>query len=137
MSRSGYTDDIDDLWGWIRYRGAVNSSITGKRGQDFLKELRSGLDEMEIKELISGELETQGQFCALGVVGKNRWMNLDSFDKDSSEQVSKAFNIAKALAAEVARVNDIAEYSYRSNESNGQRWVRVRNWVESNIKKDK
>ena len=137
MSRSGYTDDIDDLWGWIRYRGAVNSSITGKRGQDFLKELRSGLDEMEVKELISGELETHGAVCALGVVGKNRWMNLDSFDKDSSEQVSKAFNIAKALAAEVARVNDIAEYSYRSNESNGQRWVRVRNWVESNIKKDK
>ena len=136
MSRSGYTDDIDDLWGWIRYRGAVNSSITGKRGQDFLKELRSGLDEMEVKELISGELETHGAVCALGVVGKTRWMNLDSFDKDSPEQVSKAFNIAKALAAEIAWVND-DEGSYRGNESNGQRWVRVRSWVESNIKKDK
>lgn len=137
MSRSGYSEEIDDLWGWIRYRGAVNSSITGKREQDFLKELRSGLDEMEVKELISGELETQGQFCALGVVGKNRWMNLDSINPDKPEQVSKAFNIAKALAAEIAWVND-DEGSYRNyDESAGQRWVRVRNWVESNIKKDK
>ena len=62
MSRSGYTDDIDDLWDWIRYRGAVNSSITGKRGQEFLKELRFGLDEMEIKESTVGHLRLMGQF---------------------------------------------------------------------------
>lgn len=37
MSRSGYTDDCDDQWALIRWRGAVNSAIKGKRGQQALR----------------------------------------------------------------------------------------------------
>ena len=34
MSRSGYTDECDG-WELVRWRGAVNSAIRGKRGQAF------------------------------------------------------------------------------------------------------
>lgn len=43
MSRSGYNDDCDG-WALIRWRGAVNSAINGKRGQAFLRELVAALD---------------------------------------------------------------------------------------------
>lgn len=38
MSRSGYSDDIDQ-WDLICWRGAVASAIRGKRGQAFLLEM--------------------------------------------------------------------------------------------------
>ena len=38
MSRSGYSDDLDN-WDLIRWRGQVSSAIRGKRGQGFLREL--------------------------------------------------------------------------------------------------
>jgi hypothetical protein len=38
MSRSGYSDDCDG-WALIRWRGAVNSAIKGRRGQQALREI--------------------------------------------------------------------------------------------------
>ena len=46
MSRSGYSDDIDDNWAHIMWRGRVASSIRGKRGQAMLRELLAALDAM-------------------------------------------------------------------------------------------
>ena len=66
MSRSGYTDECDG-WELVRWRGAVNSAIRGKRGQAFLNEMVTALDAMQEKRLVSGLLETgDGDCCALG-----------------------------------------------------------------------
>jgi len=46
MSRSGYSDDCDDQWSLICWRGAVKSAIRGKRGQAFLKEMLAALDAL-------------------------------------------------------------------------------------------
>ena len=43
MSRSGYSDDCD-TWPLICWRGAVASALRGRRGQQFLIELRDALD---------------------------------------------------------------------------------------------
>lgn len=57
MSRSGYSEDYDgDHWDLIRWRGAVASSIRGKRGQAFLREALAALDAMPEKKLITGDL---------------------------------------------------------------------------------
>lgn len=61
MSRSGYTDDTEDQWSLIRYRGAVASAIRGARGQAFLREMLTALDAMPEKRLISGALVFDGQ----------------------------------------------------------------------------
>jgi hypothetical protein len=61
MSRSGYTDDQEDQWAFIRYRGAVTSAIRGKRGQAFLREMLASLDAMPDKRLITGALVFDGQ----------------------------------------------------------------------------
>ena len=60
MSRSGYSYEFEEGWGL--YRGAVASAKRGKRGQKFLRELLSALDDMPIKRLISGELERAGGY---------------------------------------------------------------------------
>jgi hypothetical protein len=57
MSRSGYIDDYDDDNGAVAmYRGQVASAMRGRRGQAFLRDLLSALDEMPEKRLIAGHL---------------------------------------------------------------------------------
>jgi hypothetical protein len=106
MSRSGYSDDDSDgrlaLW-----RGAVASSIRGKRGQRLLRELAEALDAMPVKELVSGELEdADGEHCALGVVGQRRGVALKTVDPDDWDAVAKMFDIASPLAREIVYMND-------------------------------
>lgn len=120
MSRSGYTDDCEDQWAHIRWRGAVKAAITGKRGQDFLRELAAALDAMPVKELVANEFHADGQFCTLGVVGAKRGVDLSAFDPDDSEVrigIAKSLGIAEAMAAEVMYLND--------DDYDDWRWVEV------------
>lgn len=132
MSRSNYSED-GDTWAFICWRGAVNASIKGKRGQKLLKELLVALDEMEVKILIAEQLEHKGCFCTLGVVGKSRGIDLTKIDPDESYEVGKAFDIAEALSREIAYMNDEGFFGYDETPSN--RWVRMRKWVDDNITK--
>lgn len=134
MSRSGYSDDCDD-WALIRWRGAVNSAIKGKRGQAFLHEALSALDAMPEKRLAAESLHDQaaGQFCTLGVVGAARGMDLKPLEDMDREVIANAFGISEALAAEIMFENDEA-WGYKSTPE--ARWSRMRNWLESHITKD-
>ena len=129
MSRSGYTDD-NDGWALICWRGAVLSAIRGKRGQQFLTELLKALDNMPNKRLIEGELEANGEFCALGVIGAYRGLDMENIDPEDSETVSEKFNIADAMAREIVYINDEATYFIETPE---KRWRRMREWVAGSI----
>lgn len=128
MTRANYDDECGG-WALIRWRGAVNASIKGKRGQKLLHELATGMDAMPAKRLIANELVTAGDFCALGVVGINRGLDMAEIDPEDSAEVAKQFDIADALAREIVFVNDEMG-SWK--ETPEQRWVRVRAWVTSN-----
>lgn len=130
MSRSGYFEDCEMNWSWICWRGAVASAIRGKRGQLLLTELLNGLDKLPNKRLIDGDLEISGEFCALGVVGWNRGLNMEDIDPEDSEVVAKKFNIANALAKEIVWENDQGAWSTETPED---RWLRMRSWVDSKI----
>lgn len=130
MSRSGYSDDCDDNWGLIRWRGAVMAAIRGARGRSFLKELASAMDAMPVKELIANSLEADGGFCALGVVGHLRGIDMSEIDPDDREVVATKFNIAPALAAEIVFENDECGWS---SETGLARWLRMRAWVDNRL----
>lgn len=117
MSRSGYCDDYgdDDPLALGRYRAQVRSAVRGKRGQALLRELLAALDAMPDKRLVAGELEADGQFCALGVVGQARGLNLSTIDTYNVESLGPKFNIAEQLAREIMFVND--------DLVNDERWV--------------
>lgn len=132
VSRSGYSDDCDDQWRNICWRGAVKSAIKGKRGQHFLRELLDALDAMENKRLITDELETHGEFCTLGVIGQARGLDMSKIDPHESDQVSKAFNIADAMAREIVYENDEAQ-TWLRKESPETRWSRMRKWVAAQL----
>ena len=131
MSRSGYSDNCDG-WALICWRGAVASAIKGKRGQAFLRELLDALDAMPVKELITEDLERDGSYCALGVIGARRGLDLKAIDAEDPEDVAKHFEIARALAAEISYENDEASPFIR--EPPGQLWMRMRRWTAENIK---
>lgn len=128
MSRSGYHDDCDDNWVFIRWRGAVASAFRGARGRAFLKEAAAALDAMSLKELAAESLVTgEGAFCLLGAVGQARGMDMSGIDPDDSQSVARAFGIANAMACEIVFMND--EGSWRP-EAMAERWQRMRRWVD-------
>ena len=132
MSRSGYSDDMDDQWQFIRWRGAVKSAIKGKRGQAFLKEMLDAMDALPEKVLISGELQDttySGQVCAIGAVGKARGLDMERVDFDEPENVGAFFGIPHTLAAEIEFWND--EGAWR--ETPAARFERMRKWIADQI----
>lgn len=160
MSRSGYSDDCDN-WALIKWRGAVKSSINGRRGQAFLRQVLAALDAMPEKRLIAHELQADGEFCTLGVQGAARGLDLSSIDPEDRAAVAHAFGIAEALAAEIMYENDeyIDEFDWMTVEICGpmrprypdwgrhertvrvpaqraaeRRWHHMRAWVASQIK---
>jgi hypothetical protein len=132
MSRSGYTDDMDDQWALIRWRGAVASAIRGKRGQAFLREMRDALDAIPDKCLVAGELELNGEVCALGAVGLKRGIDMTKLDPEDYEQVADAFGINGKLAREIMYENDEAGHWKQTPQ---ERWERVRLWVVNHLTK--
>lgn len=132
MSRSGYSDDLDN-WALIRWRGRVASSIRGKRGQKLLKELADAMDAMPFKKLIAEELKCEDGHCALGVVGEKRGLDLENIDPEDYEAVAKEFDIAEPLAQEIVYLND-EECRYLSPE---ERWKYMRDWIDEKLAKAK
>jgi hypothetical protein len=128
MSRSGYTDDCENVQLW---RGAVAQATYGARGQKMLRDLLAALDAMQTKRLIQGTLEENGEVCALGSLARIRNIDISHVDEDDRDKMGKLFNIAPALAAEIVYENDEGA---RGVETPEQRWLRVRKWVSEQIK---
>lgn len=139
MSRSGYSDDYgcENLRELTMWRGAVASAIGGKRGQAFLREMLSCLDHLPNQgRLIADDLIRQGSrvyadVCAIGSVGVTRGLHMLDLDPSDRDQVAAAFGIAPALVAEIEYINDEGSYWTETPE---QRFARVRDWVEAQIK---
>lgn len=133
MSRSGYTDDIDDLRRHSMWRGAVASAIRGARGQAMLRELLAALDAMPDKALAAENLiDADGEVCALGALGVARGIKaLPDIDPEDYDGVAKTFGIAPALVREIVYENDEGEWYPETPE---QRWSRMRAWVAEQIK---
>lgn len=128
MSRSQYTHDYSN-WDLIRWRGQVTSARKGKRGQKLLKELAQAMDSMIKKELITNELEKEGEYCALGVVGASRGLQFTNIDPEDPDQVAEVFDIASPLAREITYLND----EHCSHMSPEERWKYMRTWVDEQI----
>lgn len=127
MSRSGYSDDCENVQLW---RAAVDRAMRGVRGQHFLRKLRTALDMMSTKRLIAHEIANeQGEVCVLGAVDPDR-----TLDPEDREAVAKHFGIAPAMAAEIVYMND--EWLWRHSETPEARWIRMRAWVDQHIMPD-
>lgn len=112
MSRSGlndYDDDYDPL-AIGRWQAAVNSSLRGKRGQAFLRELLAALDAMPDKRLIANAATKDGCMCTLAVVAAKRGHDLQELDSDMEmwewDRIAAQLGISQAMAREVMWQND-------------------------------
>lgn len=128
MSRSGYSDDCDNL---NLYRGNVERVLKSKRGQAFLRELAAQMDAMSEKVLIAGELiDHSGACCTIGVVCKARNLDVAKIEYNDPDSVANAVGINHIMAAEIAYQND--EYAFLV-ETPAIRWERMRIWVNDNL----
>lgn len=106
MIRSGYNEE-HDTWAMIRWRGAVASSIRGRRGQALLRDMLTSLDEMSDKRLVPNELVSEGGGrCALGVVGKLRGIDVAAIDPEDSQGVALSLGVSELLVREIVHLND-------------------------------
>ena len=144
MSRHGYTDDCDDNWANIRWRGQVASAIRGKRGQTFLKELEVALLALPHKRLCLGVLSNGDDVCALGAVAVQREIKKGANSLDEAmqkikqadpseldaEDTAAEMGIATQLAQEIMFIND--EWGYHGMAPE-QRYNEVLSWVRKQI----
>jgi hypothetical protein len=163
MTRSGYTEDCENDWSMIRWRGAVASAIRGRRGQAFLREMLATLDAMPEKRLIAGDLVFEGlpnwdgeneiivgadelitdrgavvrvgEVCAMGAVGRARKLDMSKVDSHEAESVADLFGISGALAKEIAYVND-EDWQYGKKDTSENRFERVHAWVAKHLATD-
>lgn len=162
MSRAGYNDDIEDQWALIRWRGAVASSIKGKRGQAFLHELAATMDAIPEKRLIANAGEIHGEFCTLGTVAAKRGCDMEDLnllmEEEDGDAVAAALGIAGPLAREIMFINDehvvshmyltveicgpMRPWCYEQHQRNitvddptapARRWSYMRKWVQDHI----
>lgn len=130
MSRSGYSDDLDQ-WSLIMWRGQVASAIRGNRGQRMLRDLLAALEALPEKRLITEDLRNEdGEVCTLGALAVVRGMDLGVLDPSEPDDVAAAFDIAPQLAREIVFEND---EQYRS-ETPERRYVRMLAWVKAQIR---
>lgn len=121
---------MDDQWQFIRWRGAVASSIRGRRGQAFLTEMLEAMDALPEKKLIRDKLEFEdGAVCAIGAVGKARGVDMTAVDPEDSERVAGLFGIPYALACEIVYTNDESFYEKTPEE----RFTAMRKWIKREI----
>lgn len=120
-----------DDWDLIKWRGQVASAIRGRRGQAFLRDLLTALDELPEKVLISDELQdADGDVCAIGALGKKRGIDMAVLDPEDYDAVASVFGIAHQLAQEIVYLNDESYYG----ETPQHRYERMRKWVADQIK---
>lgn len=139
MSRSGYRDDFWDEPGraWL-YRGAVERALSGKRGQQALRDLAAALDAMPVQELAAHSFQREG-VCALGALAQYRGVKTDDLEPEEAwgdvaevdrDLVSERFDIAPSMAAEIMFEND----EHPVTETDAERWQRMRRWVDRQLK---
>jgi len=135
MSRSGYTDDCENMGLW---RGSVERAIRGKRGQAFLREMLTALDALPEKSLAANSFTKGGEICALGSVAVKRGIDVSQFEPPADadwydtvdrHEVADTFGIAPAMAAEIMYENDEGAHWSKPNETPEERWQRMRVWI--------
>jgi hypothetical protein len=140
MSRSGYTDEFEDIGAANLYRANVARAIAGKRGQAFLREMATALDAMPVKELVADEVvRDSAHVCAMGAVALARKLDVSDLDVYNADEVARILGIAESLAREISYENDECSPMHekgpdggwvrRPPETPAERWQRMRKWV--------
>jgi len=140
MSRSGYSDDWDyeaDQGTQNLYRATVDRSLSGKRGQAFLRSALDVLDAMPEKKLAASTWIDGCSMCTLGAVAKARGVEAKFATVDPEWDggvyvAAKEFDISKPMAREIVYMNDEGG-PYYGTETDEQRWQRMRNWIAQRI----
>ncbi len=128
---------MEKYWQRPSKKAILNIEIRSEGGQRFLRELRTALDSMKDKELISRLFERDSYVCAIGCICKAKSIN----PNNGINRLRALFNVSCSLLSEiVTRNDDLCDFLtlgfLTSQHIREVRWRRVRDWVESRITKN-
>lgn len=133
--RINYTDEEDFSGQFELWQANCRRSLSGKKGQRELRELRAALLALPEKRLIHGEpVDESGDMCAIGVYGKHKGLDLSTFDADyDNEEIGIAGGMPRLVAWKVVEANDM-DFQYLTPEA---RYIAMLAWVERQLTKEK
>jgi hypothetical protein len=141
---------LGDMWGYVRYRGALRNAIKGKRGQAFLKELLEAIEALPEKKLAVGAFrDRDGCASALGALALKRGHSPDElagFHYMTPDQLARFFGIQPVLIRHIVHMHDVEIpfiCAYRHNnitleieddeETRAEAWRDMHNWLNRSI----
>ena len=114
----------------IKWRNTANAGLRGESGQQLLRELIIGLDAMDTKRLAACRPTHLDFHCALGVVARQRDLDLPRLALRNTSDIARCFRISEVLVREVILVNNHATLGAETPE---HRWTRMREWAGNNL----
>ena len=132
--RINCTDEEQFTGQFDLFEANIRRSINGRRGQKALHELRDVLLAMPNKRLIKGDLEHDGEFCAIGAYAKAKGVDLANFDPedDNHDEAGVEAGMPYLVAWKVVWENDEGApwTQWRNRETAEARYERMLAWVE-------
>ena len=104
--RINYSEDEDFGGQFELWQANCRRSIKGAKGQQALRELRDALLALPTKRLISGALESNGEFCAIGAYAKAKGLTLAQFGEDEHERAGEEAGMPRLVSWKVVYEND-------------------------------
>jgi hypothetical protein len=136
--RISYTDEEDYPGQFGLWQANCARSISGKLGQESLRELEAALIALPSKRLIMGELDNGEDVCAIGALA--RYKHLAPFHDPETEMVAigEECGMPRLVAWKVVEINDLDfEFRWIGSEriryTPEERYSAVLAWVQKQI----
>ena len=139
MSRIDYSDDEPYPGAFGLWRGNVNRSLQGKRGQSALRFLRESLLALPEQRLIANAIARDGEVCAIGAVLVHQQPDpllrayelayLETIDEEEDTTEYAPMDFPRLVAWAVVEASDYT-FDYLTPE---QRYEKMLAWVEARL----
>jgi hypothetical protein len=105
--RISYSEDEDYPGQFNLWQGNCQRSLSGRKGQAALRELRAALLALPSKRLIANELDDGADCCAIGALVRYKSLTPKSDREYEMEEVGVECGMPRMVAWKVVELNDV------------------------------
>jgi hypothetical protein len=136
--RINYTEDEDFPGQFALWQGNCQRALSGKRGQESLRELESALLALPSKRLIANELDNGEDVCAIGALARYKHLTPFADPESEMEDVGVECGMPRLVAWKVVEINDNEfDFRYVGNQrvdyTPEERYAAILKWVQKQI----
>ncbi len=139
--RINYSEDEDYPGQFGLWQGNCQRSLSGRKGQESLRELEAALLALPSKRLISGVLEENGDVCAIGALVRHKNIKPEADPEEEMEDIGVECGMPRLVAWKVVEMNDVDLTSKWSVDGNKiiiytpeERYTEMLKWVQAQLR---